>query len=65
MAKGKEKLEVGHLVCEETGDMNYTLRRNAPDFPNRVSAGGWPVAAFKRPYGRPHTTTSIVRSRPQ
>ncbi|MEI6657075.1 MAG: 50S ribosomal protein L33 [Planctomycetota bacterium] len=27
MAKGKRKLEVIHLVCEETGDMNYTLRR--------------------------------------
>jgi len=27
MAKGKKKLEVIHLVCEETGDMNYTLRR--------------------------------------
>ena len=27
MAKGKRKLEVVHLVCAETGDMNYTLRR--------------------------------------
>jgi len=27
MAKGKKKLEVVHLVCEETGDQNYTLRR--------------------------------------
>jgi large subunit ribosomal protein L33 len=27
MAKGKKKLEVIHLVCEETGDHNYTLRR--------------------------------------
>ncbi len=27
MAKGKKKLEVIHLVCEETGDQNYTLRR--------------------------------------
>lgn len=27
MAKGKRKLEVVHLVCEETGDFNYTLRR--------------------------------------
>jgi large subunit ribosomal protein L33 len=27
MAKGKKKLEVVHLVCEETGDYNYTLRR--------------------------------------
>jgi len=27
MAKGKRKLEVVHLVCEETGDQNYTLRR--------------------------------------
>lgn len=27
VAKGKRKLEVVHLVCEETGDQNYTLRR--------------------------------------
>ncbi len=27
MAKGKKKLEVVHLVCEETGELNYTLRR--------------------------------------
>lgn len=27
MAKGKKKIEVIHLVCEETGDYNYTLRR--------------------------------------
>lgn len=27
MAKGKKRLEVIHLVCEETGDQNYTLRR--------------------------------------
>jgi len=27
MAKGKKKLEVVHLVCEETGDYNYTMRR--------------------------------------
>jgi large subunit ribosomal protein L33 len=27
MAKGKKKLEVVFLVCEETGDYNYTLRR--------------------------------------
>jgi large subunit ribosomal protein L33 len=27
MAKNKKKLEVIHLVCEETGDFNYTLRR--------------------------------------
>lgn len=25
--KGKRKLEVMHLVCEETGDYNYTVRR--------------------------------------
>ena len=25
--KGKKKLEVVHLVCEESGDYNYTLRR--------------------------------------
>jgi large subunit ribosomal protein L33 len=27
MAKGKKKLEVVHLACEVTGDLNYTLRR--------------------------------------
>ncbi len=27
MAKSKKKLEVMHLVCEETGDYNYTIRR--------------------------------------
>lgn len=29
MAKGKskKKLEIVHLVCEETGDYNYTLRK--------------------------------------
>ena len=27
MAKGKKKLEVVHLVCEETGYYNYTIRR--------------------------------------
>ena len=25
--KKKKKVEVVHLVCEETGDYNYTLRR--------------------------------------
>jgi large subunit ribosomal protein L33 len=25
--KGKKKLEVVHLVCEETGDYNYHLRK--------------------------------------
>ncbi len=25
--KGKRKLEVMYLVCEETGDYNYTIRR--------------------------------------
>ena len=29
MAKNKKKLEVIHLVCEETGDVNYTLRRKS------------------------------------
>ena len=29
MAKGKKKLEVIHLVCAETGDYNYTLRRKS------------------------------------
>ncbi len=27
MAKSKKKAEVVFLVCDETGDMNYTLRR--------------------------------------
>jgi len=27
MAKSKKKTEVVFLVCEETGDYNYTLRR--------------------------------------
>jgi large subunit ribosomal protein L33 len=27
MAKSKKKVEVVHLVCEETGDYNYTIRR--------------------------------------
>ncbi len=25
--KSKRKLEVMHLVCEETGDYNYTIRK--------------------------------------
>ena len=29
MAKSKKKLEIVHLVCEETGDYNYTLRRKS------------------------------------
>jgi len=29
MAKGKKRLEVIHLVCAETGDQNYTLRRKS------------------------------------
>ena len=29
MAKGKKKVEVVFLVCEETGDYNYTLRRKS------------------------------------
>lgn len=29
MAKGKKKLEIIHLVCAETGDQNYTLRRKS------------------------------------
>ena len=29
MAKGKRKLEVVHLACQETGDLNYTLRRKS------------------------------------
>ena len=29
MAKGKKRLEVVHLVCQETGDMNYTLRKKS------------------------------------
>jgi large subunit ribosomal protein L33 len=27
MAKSKKKVEVVHLVCEETGDYNYTIKR--------------------------------------
>jgi large subunit ribosomal protein L33 len=27
MAKSKKKVEVVFLACEETGDLNYTLRR--------------------------------------
>ena len=27
--KSKKKLEVVHLVCEETGDYNYTLRKKS------------------------------------
>ncbi|MFO0820557.1 MAG: 50S ribosomal protein L33 [Pirellulales bacterium] len=27
MAKSKKKAEVVFLVCEETGDLNYTLKR--------------------------------------
>ena len=27
MAKSKKKAEVVYLVCEETGDLNYTLKR--------------------------------------
>lgn len=29
MAKSKKKVEVIYLVCEETGDYNYTLRRKS------------------------------------
>jgi large subunit ribosomal protein L33 len=29
MAKGKKKVEVVFLVCKETGDYNYTLRRKS------------------------------------
>ena len=29
MAKGKKRLEVIHLVCSETGDQNYTMRRKS------------------------------------
>ena len=29
MAKSKKKLEILHLVCEETGDYNYTIRRKS------------------------------------
>lgn len=29
MAKGKKKLEVVHLVCEETGEYNYTIRKKS------------------------------------
>lgn len=29
MAKSKKKVETLFLVCEETGDYNYTIRRKA------------------------------------
>ena len=29
MAKSKKKLEIVHLVCEETGDYNYSLRKKS------------------------------------
>ncbi|MCE9547023.1 MAG: 50S ribosomal protein L33 [Planctomycetia bacterium] len=29
MAKGKKKVETVFMVCEETGDHNYTLRRKS------------------------------------
>ena len=29
MAKGKRKVETVFLVCDETGDYNYTLRRKS------------------------------------
>ncbi len=29
MAKSKKKVETVFLVCEETGDYNYTLRRKS------------------------------------
>ena len=29
MAKTKKKLEIVHLVCDETCDYNYTLRRKS------------------------------------
>jgi large subunit ribosomal protein L33 len=29
MAKGNKRLEIIHLVCQETGDQNYTLRRKS------------------------------------
>lgn len=29
MAKSSKKIEVVHLVCEETGDYNYTLKRKS------------------------------------
>jgi large subunit ribosomal protein L33 len=28
-ATGKKRLEIIHLVCQETGDQNYTLRRKS------------------------------------
>ena len=39
MAKGKKKLEVVHLVCEETGDHNYTLRRKTGGEKLKVKKG--------------------------
>ncbi len=29
MAKSKKKADSVHLVCQETGDYNYTIRRKA------------------------------------
>ncbi len=29
MAKSNKKIETVHLVCEETGDYNYTLKRKS------------------------------------
>ncbi len=29
MAKPKRKLEIVHLVCSETGERNYTIRKKA------------------------------------
>jgi len=29
MAKSKKKFEIVHLVCSETGDRNYTLKKKS------------------------------------
>jgi len=37
MAKSKKKVEVVFLVCEETGDHNYTIRRKSGGEKLRIS----------------------------
>ncbi|MDA0660894.1 MAG: 50S ribosomal protein L33 [Planctomycetota bacterium] len=37
MAKSKKKAETVYLVCEETGDYNYTLRRKSGGEKLRIS----------------------------
>ncbi|HEY5315331.1 MAG TPA: 50S ribosomal protein L33 [Pirellulales bacterium] len=37
MAKSKKKVEVVFLVCEETGDHNYTIRKKSGGEKLRIS----------------------------